>query len=265
MTDWSLTEQDSYDFLDPNDPTSSPVDRPGGESSSDGSSGATTSGVRTTTAADLDPADLSDAISDPSGAVHVWVDADRRLLHVRLSNRWRERLMTVGQPKSSAPADVKLDQVVLSVLRRAQSRVTAGLDVPRATEDVAAMSRNDASLAYLLERSMAVRDRRRKLEAKPAEEIRRRRVVGQRPVGHSAGRQVSVTLDVYANTVKVTLDEGWLSSVKTADLGPAIVDAHRAAYEQWTPPAVEPGEYEELAREGEILASEAAAMLRRGA
>lgn len=251
MTDWSLSDEDAYDFLDPNDPTSSPVTDPRVATST---SADTSAPVHTTTADELDSADLSDAVSDPSGAVHVWVDSDRRLLHVRLSNRWRERLK-----------DTPLQEAVLQVIVRAQSRMTAGLDVPQATEDVAAMARNDASLAYLLERSMALRDQRRRVAAKPTEEVRRRRVVGQRPVGHNAGRQVSVALDVYANTAALTLDEEWLGSVKTADLGAAIVEAHRSAHAQWSPPAVEPGEYEELAREGELIAGEAAAMLRRGA
>lgn len=248
MTDWSLTDEDAFDFLDPNDPTSSPVDRTP-------VAPAAGAPVPTTTADDVDPADTSDAVSDPTGAIHVWVDDDRRLLHVRLSNRWRDRL---GK-------DATLDQAVLGVIRRAQARVTPGLDVPRATEDVVAMARNDSSLDYLLERSMLLRDRRRKLQAKPVDEVRRRTVAGQRPTGHNGGQQVSVTIDVYANTHAITLDPEWLSSARTADLGAALVEAHEAAYAQWAPPVVEPGEYEELAREGELIAGEAAAMLRRGA
>lgn len=248
MTDWSLTDEGAFDFLDPNDPTSSPVDRAPAAS-------AAGAPVPTTTADELDPADTSHAVSDPTEAIHVWVDDERRVLHVRLSNRWRDRL----------DKDAALDESVLAVIRRAQSRVTPGLDVPRATEDVVAMARNEASLDYLLERTMLLRDRRRKLAAKPAEEIRRRRVVGQRPVGANAGRQVSVTLDVYANTHAISFDPEWLADVRTADLGAAIVEAHHAAYAQWSPPVVEPGEYEELAREGELIAGEAAAMLQRGA
>lgn len=248
MTDWSLTDEDAFDFLDPNDPTSSPVDR-----TPDPTSGGAP--VPTTTADELDPADTSAAVSDPTGAIHVWVDDERRVLHVRLSNRWRERL---GK-------DAALDQAVLAVIRRAQSRVTPGLDVPRATEDVVAMARNEASLDYLLERTMLLRDRRRKLQAKPSDEVRRRTVVGQRPTGHNGGRQVSVTIDVYANTAAITLDPDWVPSARTADLGVALVEAHQAAYAQWSPPEVEPGEYEELAHESELIAGEAAAMLRRGA
>ena len=248
MTDWSLTDEDAFDFLDPNDPTSSPVHRSPGTPVGGAS-------VPTTTADELDPADASDAVSDSAGAIHVWVDDERRVLHVRLSNRWRDRL---GK-------DTALDQAVLAVIRRAQTRMTPGLDIPRATEDVVAMSRNEASLDYLLERSMLLRDRRRKLAVKPAEDVRRRTVVGVRPVGHDGGRHVSVTIDAYANTHAITLDAEWLPSAQTADLGSALVEAHQAAYAQWSPPVVEPGEYEELAREGELIAGEAAAMLRRGA
>lgn len=243
MTEWSLSDEDQLDFLDPNDPTGSPTD-----------AAPTAGGVPTSSADEVDPADLSGAVSDSTGSVHVWVDDDRRLLHVRVSNRWRERLR-----------ETPLDHALMTVLRRAQSRVLPAPDVPQAAEDVVAMTRTEASLDYLLERSLDIRNRRAKLAAKPADQVRRRRVVGQRVVGQSSSRQVAVTLNVYGNTSAVSCEPDWLKSVKTADLGAAILEAHEQAYAQWSPPTVLPGEYDELAQEGEIIALEAAAMLRRGA
>src|SRR5690242_14306535 len=42
--------------------------------------------------ADADGADEAGALSDPTRAVHVWFDDDKRLRQVRISNRWRARL-----------------------------------------------------------------------------------------------------------------------------------------------------------------------------
>lgn len=242
MSDWSLEDDSQFDFMDPNDPTAAhettAAPRPDGKSSGPDEG---------------EDADAGAALSDDRGAVHVWLDDERRVVKVRVSNRWRERLK-----------DTPLGDTVAQTIVSGQSRGEAYPDLPEPTEEVSGHAMSEAALDALLERTLELDDKRHKLEALPPDQITPTRWEGRGCEGTSANRMVTVALGIQGITHAVRLDEEWLAGAKAADLGQAILEAHQNAYAQFTPPTLVPGDFAKLAAEGELLRREAEAMLARG-
>lgn len=241
MTNWSLQDEDSFDFSDPNEAAGTPAPATGSAEPKDAAGDTETGEV-----------DLSEAISDDSGAVHVWFDEEHRVQHVRLSNRWRERLK-----------DSKLEVALRLALHQGQFQLRAFPSVSADPVDAPSALSADA-VERLSERASEVLDKQRKLEAGEPAGVTSSYWKGEQIDGTSQNRMVTVTLDIHGDTAKVGFDQDWLTSVKAADLGQAIVEAHEDAYSRWTRPDAVMGEFGVLAAQHLQIRDEALAMLKRG-
>ncbi len=244
MTPWPDDNgEDIYEFYDPADPVAAgdPTGPPAEARTDD------------TTAADLADGAADGAVSDPSGAVHLWFDDDHRLADVRISNRWRERLRKEGK---------ELSEVAVSLLRLHQARPAVPLPEPEVSSTTTTERLNDVTLDRLMERSKELDRLGDALRAR--DDVRRTRLVGERVTGTSSNRMVQVTIDPRGHTGEITLDESWLETATAASLGEAILQAHQDAYSRWTPPQVEYGEWDLLNVERRAVTAELAALMSNG-
>lgn len=244
MSDWSLEDEEQFDFMDPQDPTASP------EPDADGSALAPAHDAAADAA--IDP-ELGEGVSDPKGAVHVWFDDDQRVVHVRVSNRWRERL------KGDSFAET-----ALRVVARNQPRGGAQQEQGEPAEAIEPRILDTTSVDRLLERTLELDDRLRKLQATSPDQLEASRFEGQKASGTSGNRQVTVGLTLFGDTERLSVEDEWLSSAKAESIGAAIVEAHADAYAKYTAPTYVMGDYTKLAQERRLLVKETTAMLQRG-
>ncbi|MVA77430.1 hypothetical protein GC722_15580 [Auraticoccus sp. F435] len=196
-----------------------------------------------------DPADGEDGlISDPSGAVSVRLDEDRfRVLELRVSTRWRERLKRAG---------VELGAAVVVACRRGQlgpprGPVAAGfaaLELPsgprRAPGD---RSIDWAAFNTLLDTTLALSEESARLRARPPEEVERATLSSPLAEGRSANGRVRVVLAAAGPVQRVEVDRQWAHEhARVSELTAALEQAMTAAYDAWQPPRYEPGELDRL-------------------
>jgi len=246
---WGTDEESGFDFLDPNDPTSSAFVGVGGI----GEIPALPDGEPVATVHDAAPDtfELDGALSDPTGAVHVWLDDDLRVSNVRVSNRWRERLKG---------ADV--GQALLLVLRAAQLR--PGLNLPETEpEQPPTWPLDRYRLARLTEEIHEIDERSAALDAHP-EAVRPQEIQGTPVSGASHNRMVTVQLGLSGATQSIDAEPSWLKSAKSDDLGRALVEAHADAYTRHVPPTVIPGDYDRVSADYARVHATIMAMLRNG-
>lgn len=246
MTPWPDDNGDeAYEFYDPSDsgafadPTGPPVD----------------SSASADEHIDSDvPDGMADgAVSDPTGAVHVWFDDQHRVTRVRVSNRWRERLRKEKK---------ELAEVLVELLRMQQTRPAAPLPEPEVSSTTTTERLNDVTLDRLMERSKELDRLGDALRART--DVRRTRLVGERVTGSSSNRMVQVMIDPRAHTGEIHLDRAWLDHATAATLGEAITQAHLDAYGRWTPPQTEFGEWDLLNVERRAVTAELAALMNNG-
>lgn len=210
---------------------------------------------------DVDAADLGDADENESGiadarrAVRVWVDDDRRLTAVLISNRWRERLR-----RST------LEAAFADALSLAQGRVAepVSVDLPTAADpDARGPGLTWTVLDAHRTRLESVRAEAAAMESDPGD-IVPATLVGVEVEATSDNALVTVRLAVDASTRSVHFDEGWLAQARVGDICDAVLQAHRQAYARWQPPRTDPGSYGRIARETAALSRDLATAIAKG-
>lgn len=201
-------------------------------------------------AAEVDE-DADGAVTDPSGAIAFWFDDDRRVVQVRVSNRWRERL-----------GKQTLDEVVLGVLRSGQALAGGAIWSPDRPEEPAATPLSAEALERLVEQTSQIDAEARELSSR--DEVTPTRFTGEGARGMSDNQMVTVEIDLHGRTTAVTVSPKWSANAKTVDIRDAILQAHQAAYAQWTPPTVVPGDWDLLNAKRTEITNEIMAMFRHG-
>ncbi len=175
---------------------------------------------------------------DSSRSLRIWVDDDKRLTKVRISNRWRDRAR--GTTLSSM-----FDEAFLLANATLGSSVLPVEDAPDDGEPVGALSW-DSLDAILAETTRLAK------EAAEMDELPRGQVVPNRWIGspveaYSSNQMVAVRLSLHGHTEKVTFSEQWLRQARVAEVCDAVIETHRAAYAELVPPVFEPGDRQRLA------------------
>lgn len=237
MSQWGLEEEDEYDF----------------DLAPEGTSGIGEASEPPAVEVEVDGGDWdpADAVSHPSGAVHLWFE-DRQVCHARISNRWRERVK-----------DEPLAAVVSDVLQRGQSpQLGWAPTIPDLDEPFPLRSLSDV-LESFVERTLDLDDKTRKLAELPDDEVRRTHHEGAEVEGLSRNRAVRVLLTIHGTTKELSLEGEWLEKARAEEIGAAIVEAHADAYARHTAPTVELGDHARLAQERHQLTTEILAALAR--
>lgn len=230
-------------------------------------------------AADGDVTDLEDAFApvgdgepwtpdqgypDSSQSVRIWVDGNKRLTNVHVSNRWRERAK--GTSLSSM-----LDEAFL--LANAQVADAGLVDVeggeaPADLDDGPTVEASEPltwdAVYEALHRVDELQTRVAAVEAKPEDQIEPSRWLGTEAVGTSHNRMVQVTLDIHGLTQQVVFNEPWLLQSRVSEVRDAVLQAHEAAYAAFVPPTFQPGEHSRLADDAGRLTQQAMALMRQG-
>lgn len=175
---------------------------------------------------------------DSSLSVRIWVDDDKRLTKVRISNRWRERAK--GTSLSSM-----FDEAFLLANATLGSATPPMSGVPDdgSTSDPLSWDSLDAILAE----TTRLAAQAAALDRLPPDEVTPNRWVGAPVEAHSANQMVAVRLSIHGRTEKVAFSEQWLRQARVAEVCDAVLEAHRAAYAQFVPPVFEPGDRQRLA------------------
>jgi len=188
---------------------------------------------------------------DSSLSVRIWVDDDKRLTKVRISNRWRDRAR--GTSLSSM-----FDEAFLL------ANATLGSSVPP-VDDVPAGESDDAlswdSLDAILAETARLDQEAALLDQQPPDQVVPNRWVGAPVEAYSANHMVTVRLSIHGRTEKVAFSEQVLRQSRVAEVCDAVLEAHRAAYAQFVPPVFEPGDRQLLADRYARLQNQSMALL----
>lgn len=191
---------------------------------------------------------------DSSMSVRIWVDVDKRLTKVRISNRWRERAKGTTLSNMFDEAFVLANASIGSSLPQ-----PADVDTAPETDEWLTWESMDAIVAAIDE----VMRRQEALDAAPESEVPSR-WVGNPVEGHSANQMVAVRLSLHGHLDKVAFGEEWLKQARVSEVCAAVMEAQAAALARFVPPVYEPGDRERLAGEYRRLEMRSAALLRRG-
>lgn len=182
---------------------------------------------------------IEQGFRDGRNAVRLWVDPDtRRLVKLRVSPQWRERLK--GRSLEDALAEV--------FILAGATRPTDPLAPPAivAVEPDPDLGWHD--LPDVLERIAQVRGIAQELARTPAEEVAWADFRGKPAIGRGAGGKVTVTLNIAGLTQSVRFDRDWLADASSDQISGGVEEAHRRAYVAYCPPTFIPGEHDELAQ-----------------
>ena len=175
---------------------------------------------------------------DSSLSVRIWVDDDKRLTKVRISNRWRERAR--GTSLSSM-----FDEAFLL------ANATLGSSVPPVDDITGDGEPSDAlswdSLDAILAETTRLANEAAALDQLAPDQVTPNRWVGSPIEAYSDNQMVVVRLSIHGRTEKVAFSEQWLRQARVAEVCDAVLEAHRAAYAQFVPPVFEPGDRQRLA------------------
>jgi hypothetical protein len=196
---------------------------------------------------------LADGFPDTSGSLRIWVDDDRRLTKVVVSNRWRER------GKGTTLASM-FDEAFL--LAQARLGVPPAPSVP--PEHSVAPELSWEALAEAQEQSFEIAEEEQRLGAMPEDQLRPNRWVGTSVQGVSANQMVTVTLDIFGLTESVRFDDMWVAQARVAQVCDGVMEAHQDAYSRFRPPVYEDGDRERLARRADALSGALLAMVKQG-
>lgn len=189
---------------------------------------------------------------DSSLSVRIWVDDDKRLTKVRISNRWRDRAR--GTSLSSM-----FDEAFLLANATLGSSTPPVGDVSDDGGPADALSWD--SLDAILAETTRLTKEAAALDQLPPDEVIPNRWVGSPVEGHSANQMVAVRLSIHGRTEKVAFSEQWLRQARVAEVCDAVLEAHRAAYAQFVPPVFEPGDRQRLADAYARLQNQSMALL----
>ena len=189
---------------------------------------------------------------DSSLSVRIWVDDDKRLTKVRISNRWRDRAR--GTSLSSM-----FDEAFLLANATLGSSVPPGDDVREGGDSEGALSWD--SLDAILAETARLDEEAALLDQRPPEQVVPNRWVGAPVEAYSANHMVGVRLSSHGRTEKVAFSEQWLRQARVAEVCDAVLEAHRAAYAQFVPPVFEPGDRQRLAERYARLQNQSMALL----
>ena len=189
---------------------------------------------------------------DSSLSVRIWVDDDKRLTKVRISNRWRDRAR--GTSLSSM-----FDEAFLLANATLGSSTPPVGDVPDDGGPADALSWD--SLDAILAETTRLTKEAAALDQLPPDEVIPNRWVGSPVEGLSANQMVAVRLSIHGRTEKVAFSEQWLRQARVAEVCDAVLEAHRAAYAQFVPPVFEPGDRQRLADAYARLQNQSMALL----
>ena len=191
---------------------------------------------------------------DSSLSVRIWVDDDKRLTKVRISNRWRDRAR--GTSLSSM-----FDEAFLL----ANASIGSPLPVMEdADEPVPSDYLSWESLDVLVAELDHVADEEAALDAVPSADVVPSRWVGQVVEGHSANQMVAVRLSIQGKVEKVTFSDAWLRQARVSEVCEAVMEAYRDGYARFVPPVYEPGDRQRLADKYRRLQNMSMALMRRG-
>jgi len=175
---------------------------------------------------------------DSSLSVRIWVDDDKRLTKVRISNRWRDRAR--GTSLSSM-----FDEAFLL------ANATLGSSIPpfaSATDDGATSDPLSwGSLDAILAETNRLAKAAAALDELPPDQVTPNRWVGSPVEAYSANQMVAVRLNLHGRTEKIAFSEQWLRQARVSEVCDAVLEAHRVAYAQFVPPVFEPGDRQRLA------------------
>lgn len=189
---------------------------------------------------------------DSSLSVRVWVDDDKRLTKVRISNRWRDRAR--GTSLSSMFDEAFL--LANATLGSSTPPIDDPSDGGGSTEALSWESLDAivAETARLAEESAA-------LDQLPADQVAPNRWVGSPVEAYSANQMVVVRLSIHGRTEKVAFSEPWLRQARVAEVCDAVLEAHRAACAQFVPAVFEAGDRQRLADRYTRLQNQSMALL----
>lgn len=194
-----------------------------------------------------------DGYVDSSGSVRVWVDENRRLTKIRISNRWRER--SRGTTLSSM-----LDEALLM----AQARIGTGTPRVAEREPDRVPPLSWESLAELQQQSFEIAEESARLDDLPPAQVQPSRWEGALVEGTSSNRMVKARLSLFGLTEQVTFDPAWLRDSRVSQVCESVMEAHRDAYANFREPVFQPGDRERLAARSERVQSSLMAMMRHG-
>jgi len=189
---------------------------------------------------------------DSSLSVRIWVDDDRRLTKVRISNRWRERAR--GTSLSSM-----FDESFLLANAAHGSSTPPGS--PVAAERVPTDALSWDSLDAILAETRRLAHQAEALDQLPPDQVTPNRWVGATVEAFSTNQMVAVRLSIHGRTEKVAFAEPWLRQARVAEVCDAVLEAHRAAYARFVPPVFEPGDRQRLADAFARLQNQSMALL----
>lgn len=196
---------------------------------------------------------IADGFPDTTGSLRIWVDDDRRLIKVLVSNRWRERA------KGTTLATM-FDEAFL--LAQARLGVPPAPSVPPEPRTVPTLSWE--ALAELQEQSFEIAEEEKRLGGLSEDEIRPNRWVGTPVQGVSENQMVTVSLDIFGLTEHVRFDDLWVAQSRVSQVCDGVMEAHQDAYSRFRPPVYEYGDRERLARRSEALSGSLLAMVKQG-
>jgi hypothetical protein len=175
---------------------------------------------------------------DSSRSVRIWVDDNKRLAKVRISNRWRDRAR--GTSLSSM-----FDEAFLLANATLGSSALPFDGVSEDRQPAAALSWD--SLDAILAETTRLATDAEALDQLPPDQVVPSRWVGSPVEAYSSSQMVAVRLSLHGRTEKVAFSEQWLRQARVAEVCDAVLEAHRAAYARFVPPVFEPGDRQRLA------------------
>lgn len=209
--------------------------------------------------ADIDPNvpwSPAQGYPDSTGSVRVWLDENRRLTQVRVSNAWRDRAR--GTTLSSM-----FDEAFLLAQAQAGQAVDPPKD-PMADLPATKTTLSWDSLEALNERAERLDEEYERIDRLPEDQIKQSAWVGTPVEGSSENRMVTVRLNLYGLTEQVVFEETWLKGSRVSQVIDGVMEAHQAAYAAFVPPQFELGDRERLAVQAANVRDEAMAVIRRG-
>lgn len=195
----------------------------------------------------------ADGYNDSTGCVRIWVDDDRRLTKILISNRWRER--SRGTSLSSM-----LDEVFLM----AQARIAVGSARLGGNEPERVPPMSWEALAELQQQSFEISEESDRLDALPPDQVEQSRWVGETVEGVSSNRMVTARLSLFGLTEQVTFDQAWLQQSRVSQLCESVMEAHRDAYARFREPVFQPGDRDKLAARSQRVQGSLMAMMKHG-
>lgn len=175
---------------------------------------------------------------DSSLSVRIWVDDDKRLTKVRISNRWRDRAKGTSLSSMFDEAFLLANATLASSAPpRSAASAQAG-QAPALSWD---------SLDAILAESARLDQEAARLDALPPEQVVPNRWLGSQVEGLSANQMVAVLLSIHGRTERVVFSEQWLRQARVSEVCEAVMEAHRQAYARFVPPVFEAGDHQRLA------------------